>query len=511
MLPFFIQIRRMVGPLVNLSKAAQQFAAGNLDYPAPPIPHGNDEISQLTTSFRGMADALVQNRDMQATGLAALSNEKSTLDALLATMPVGVVFADRSHIRFCNTAFSRMFTLGTDEQLVGMTNDALLLRLGQLVAEAGDFLKIIADILETRTLTEPAYFTLKNGRIVRLISNTVITPENHQYLGRFWLFEDATEEKKLLQIAERRGEQDSLTQLYNRQRFDQDLQRIFAQAERDGSRLALLIFDLDDFKPVNDLYGHAAGDIVLKKVAETLSAQLRRNEVLYRIGGDEFALLLVNSSNEEITILAERIVSSVSSLTFAFIGATARVGCSLGIARYPQDARSLETLLQLADHAMYVAKNSGKGRYVFSNSPLMTADKLKQSVVSLLGEAKLGISILDEQHAAMANFIQGILDSLASGDQSQKLHQRIELLIELCQIHFQTEEDLMRSNNIGGVDEHHIEHERQLKRLRILLGNLNLNSDELATLGNEIREWLLRHIRDHDVGLAAQLKNKPAN
>ena len=167
-----------------------------------------------------------------------------------------------------------------------------------------------------------------------------------------------------MQQAEQRGEQDSLTSLYNRQRYDQDLQRVIAQAERDGSRLALLIFDLDDFKPINDLYGHAAGDTVLKQVAQTLSTQLRRNEVLYRIGGDEFALLLVNASDEEVTILAERIVKSVHSLSFKFNGTTAKVGCSLGIARYPHDAKTLQTLMQLADHAMYEAKLRGKNNWV---------------------------------------------------------------------------------------------------------------------------------------------------
>jgi diguanylate cyclase (GGDEF)-like protein/hemerythrin-like metal-binding protein len=509
MLPFFVQIRRMVQPLVNLSKAAQEFATGNLDYPTPKLVHGDDEISRLTTSFQGMAQALVHNRDTQAAGLAELNNEKSTLDALLATMPVGVIFADRSHIRFSNAAFNRMFMLGLNEQLVGMRNDALLLRIGQQITEADSFLKIVAEILETRTLTEPAYFTLKDGRILRMISNTVIAPEINRYLGRFWLFDDATEEKRMLQMAEQRGEQDSLTLLYNHQRFDRDMERIIAQAERDGSRIALLIFDLDDFKPINDLYGHAAGDTVLKQVAQTLSIQLRRNEVLYRIGGDEFALLLVNASDEEMTILAERIVKSVHALTFNFSGTTAAVGCSLGIARYPYDAKTLQTLMQLADHAMYVAKNNGKGQFAFSHSLQVASDRPEPfSPTVMLADMNLGVSILDAQHVAMANFIQGILDSLMDGDQSSKLQQRVELLIELCQIHFQTEEDLMKSHNIPGLDKHQIDHQRQLKSLRKLFGNLNFNEQELTEVARDIKEWLTQHIKDHDMELAAQLKNK---
>lgn len=364
MLPFFFQIRRMVSPLSNLSAAAQQFAKGNLDYPAPTLVPGDDEISQLTTSFQGMAQALVQNRDFQASSLAMISDEKSTLDTLLATLPVGVFFADRTHIRYCNSAFRRMCLTNPDEQLVGLRNEALLTFLGQIVAEADVFLKSVAEILASYTLSEPKYLELKDGRILRLTSNTVIAPENRGYLGRFWMFEDVTQEKLRLQTAELRAERDALTLLYNRQRFDNDLPRLFAQAERDQSKLTVMIFDLDDFKPINDLHGHASGDIVLKRVAQTLSMQLRRNEVLYRIGGDEFALLLINTSDEELAILAGRIVSSIGSLEFDFNGANVKVGCSLGISRFPQDASTPQALLQSADHAMYEAKQGGKNNWV---------------------------------------------------------------------------------------------------------------------------------------------------
>ena len=368
MLPFFVQIRRLIRPLGDLSEAAKQFANGNLEYSSTLLVPGKDEISQLIVSFKGMAETLIRNRQEQSDNLAALSNEKSTLFALLSTIPVGVIFADRSHIRYCNTAFRRMCLLGASEEMVGMKNDAMLLRIGQIVAEADSFIKIISEILESRKLTEPKYVSLKDGRTLRLISNVVITPESNGYLGRFWLFEDVTEEKKTLQQAEQHAELDALTSIYNRRRFDQDLQRLIAQAERDGSQLALMMFDLDDFKPINDQYGHACGDEVLRQVAQTLSPQLRRNEMLYRIGGDEFALLLVNPDDDELAILADRIVQTVHSLEVECSGAVAKVGCSMGISRYPLDATTLNSLLELADHAMYDAKQRGKNNWVLHHT-----------------------------------------------------------------------------------------------------------------------------------------------
>lgn len=504
MLPFFVQIRRMIRPLGSLSEAAHQFAGGNLDYPAPPPMNGHDEISRLTTSFQGMAQALLRNRDEQAASMAELSNEKSTLDALLATIPVGVIFADHSHIRYCNSTFCRM--LGMDEKLVGLKNDAMLLRLGQVAADADAFLGTIAKILETRSLTEPGYIALKDGRMLRVVSNIVIKPDSDRYIGRFWLFEDATEERRLLQNAEMRGEHDSLTLLYNRQRYDRDLQRAIAQAERDGSRIALLIFDLDDFKPINDRHGHASGDIVLKEVAETLSSQLRRNEVLYRIGGDEFALLLINASDEEAAILADRIVRSIYSLTFKFNNKKAKVGCSLGVARYPDDAKTIEDLMQFADRAMYKAKNSGKNQYAFSSNTRSSAGNSAPSPhVSPFGDMNLGISIIDEQHSGLARFIKGLLDSIAQGDRSVELRKRIETLFELCKTHYQTKKELMKIHDLPGAEAHHRVHQQQLRNLRKLFKNLNLDEAELDKLTRDLKAWLIDHIEAHDTGLAAQL------
>lgn len=508
MLPFFIQIRRMINPIGKLSEAAQQIANGNLDFPAPPPRQGEDEVSQLTTSFQAMSQALLSHRDEQAANLAELNNEKSTLDALLSTIPVGVIFADRHQVRYCNKAFSRIFALSDDDSIVGIRNDELLLRLGRMVADADLFLKTVAEILEKRTLTESAYFELKDGRTLRMISNTVISSEDHNYLGRFWLFEDATEEKKRLQLAEMRGEQDALTLLYNRRRFDQDLQRSIAQAERDGSHLAVLMFDLDDFKPINDQYGHACGDIVLREVAKALTSQLRRNEVLYRVGGDEFSLLLLNTSDDEVLLLAERIIQSVHDLSFDFDGATSRIECSLGIAKYPEDAQTLETLLERADQAMYVAKQNGKGQYSFSSAKTGATKAKTSTVVSTYGGMNLGIAIMDAQHLSMANYIQGILDAMKEGDQSAGLRKRISLLLDLCRLNHQTEEDLMQEHGLPGMEEHRADHQKQVKALEKLFAKLNLGKQELTKLSHDINEWLMEHIREFDTVLAEQLRSK---
>lgn len=194
LLPFFIQIRRMMQPLNQLSEAALQFSQGNFDHSIPALLERKDEVGQLASNFQGMAQALVRHRDWQVATMASINNEKSVLDTLLATLPVGVFFADHTHVRYCNNTFRKMFSLGPNETLVGVKNDVVVSRIGQSVKDAAAYLQAITEILDTRSQSESKYITLKNGRILRLSSNVVVAPEDRGYLGRFWLFEDMTKE-----------------------------------------------------------------------------------------------------------------------------------------------------------------------------------------------------------------------------------------------------------------------------------------------------------------------------
>ena len=166
------------------------------------------------------------------------------------------------------------------------------------------------------------------------------------------------------------ADRDSLTGLYNRRRFEEDAECLFAQAQRNNRRLSLLYFDLDDFKRINDVFGHAAGDEILKGIAQILSLQSRRNEELYRLGGDEFAILVPDAEHHQIEALAQRVLATVEKMQFSFDGQEVHVCCSMGIAacspRSIQDSSA--DLSQQADRAMYQAKHSGKNRWQFFES-----------------------------------------------------------------------------------------------------------------------------------------------
>lgn len=364
LLPFFLQIRRLLQPLTQLSHAARRVTAGESGVVLPLLRGGNDEMARLTRDFNEMLGALTQHKRFQSDCLHQMQQEKALLNGLLATLPVGVFVTDKTHILYCNPAFRRMWQLDEQEPLVGLPNDALLARVGDVAERPVQLRAIVREVLAGHAPLQAAELPLKNGIILRMSSNVVRAPEEDKPLCRLWLFEDITREQALLQMAEQKASRDGLTGLYNRQYFDQEAARLFAHCQRHAEPLAILVFDLDDFKPVNDRYGHAAGDRVLRDIATAVSAGLRRDEMLFRLGGDEFGLLLPAANEQQVAHVAQRIVQTISGLAFNFNGETVCVGCSLGSAQFPQDATTLPDLLRQADQAMYAAKRQGKNQWV---------------------------------------------------------------------------------------------------------------------------------------------------
>nr|WP_284676506.1 sensor domain-containing diguanylate cyclase [Vibrio sinus] len=153
---------------------------------------------------------------------------------------------------------------------------------------------------------------------------------------------------------------DSLTNLVNRNLFYDRIEQSLAHAGRNHNKIGLLFIDLDDFKLINDTYGHNVGDSVLKEVALRLTKSVRKADTVARLGGDEFTLLVDDiTAPEQVTSVAEKILDSFTNeVTIKNIHI--QVSASIGIAIYPDNGRDVETLFKLADDAMYRAKKLGK-------------------------------------------------------------------------------------------------------------------------------------------------------
>ena len=209
----------------------------------------------------------------------------------------------------------------------------------------------------------------KSGELyVEWLSVNLVTGDDGEVANYVALFSDITEKKKTEELVWRHANYDSLTRLPNRRLFGDRLEQGIRKASRSGEPLALLFIDLDHFKEVNDTLGHPAGDELLVEAAQRISACVRESDTVARLGGDEFTVILFDAAGAD---RAGRVADSLIAALcqpFQVAGSTVQISASIGIALYPDDAPGIEILLKHADHAMYLAKNSGKNRYCYFNS-----------------------------------------------------------------------------------------------------------------------------------------------
>jgi len=169
---------------------------------------------------------------------------------------------------------------------------------------------------------------------------------------------------------ERLARHDSLTGLPNRILFDEHMSHALSSSHRDLSQLALLFVDIDRFKPINDMLGHAIGDLLLKEIADRIRLAVRGSDIPARIGGDEFVVLLPNiQQRRDALTVAEKIRVSIMK-SFVIEGHQLAVSASIGIAIFPDDGTELIDLAKHADKAMYVAKEQGRNAVLFYNRNL---------------------------------------------------------------------------------------------------------------------------------------------
>jgi len=175
---------------------------------------------------------------------------------------------------------------------------------------------------------------------------------------------DNTERKRLEHQLLHLADHDALTGLHNRRRFDEELGRAVANALRYHESAALLLVDIDDFKYVNDSFGHAAGDELLRSIAALLEHRIRVTDILARVGGDEFALLLPRAGADEARRVAADLVQIAREHDLSLDGSPVRATVSVGAVVFDATSGTAESALVAADRAMYEAKAQGRDRYV---------------------------------------------------------------------------------------------------------------------------------------------------
>lgn len=163
---------------------------------------------------------------------------------------------------------------------------------------------------------------------------------------------------------------DAKTNLYNTRYFQYCLENEITRSERYGRPLSLVVFDIDHFKKLNDTYGHLAGDAVLIKVASILKSSFRKNDIVARFGGEEFVVLCLETSHENLFKTVDNIREKIAQTSFEYEDKVLSVTISGGISAFPDSAKNPEALFATADRALYEAKRTGRNKIVLYNKSL---------------------------------------------------------------------------------------------------------------------------------------------
>lgn len=337
------------------------------------------DINQRKEAEQRLESTVVELRSAQAVQqeyLTRARDEHARLSALLGAMDVGILFVSHDdRVVYSNPAFARIWMIAPGARVIGRNAEEVLAGATDALARPEEQLKRILRAPRAGEILGTLEIHMADGRLVTQQVHSVEDVYGRP-VGHLWLFEDITRARQtadqLIYLAER----DPLTGLYNRHRFNEELARMSAEAERHGSRVALLFFDLDEFKYINDTFGHRAGDAMLIRVAGEVAGQVRRNEILARLGGDEFAILVPDIADDMLRVLAERITQSIANVRFQFEGRSLRLTTSLGIAILPDHADNAEDLIARADTAMYQAKESGKNAWRVYRSDIDTTRQM---------------------------------------------------------------------------------------------------------------------------------------
>ncbi len=288
--------------------------------------------------------------------------QSTVMSAYLDESPDGILVVDaQNRMKTWNRRFLEIWNI-PEEVMEARDGKAALQAVTEQLEDPEGFIQRVMELYSTLDEEERGVrIQMKGGRVLERYSRGLHGPDG-AYWGRIWFYRDITELERLTEELRWLSQTDPLTGAANRRAFMEALEEEYHRARRYGHPLSVLMFDLDHFKQINDRYGHAAGDAVLKEFAQVVMPEVRGSDCFARLGGEEFAVLLPESGLDAACKLAERLRQDAAGLRFSSPAGAFGVTVSIGVAELEAGDQAPDALLTRADRMLYTAKAAGRDR-----------------------------------------------------------------------------------------------------------------------------------------------------
>jgi len=361
--------RALTDPIQSIAANLHNIVPGDDTNLKCPFGHERDEIGKLVSDINKLLASTRETIKQERHLRSRIESLEKHFRLIFERASAGIFLLDSNfNLTSVNQAFKKIAGIALEERRVKKQNTYL----PEFFYDPDIVHDLLQDVLKNdkQTACDLRLGTLitREERWLHCLFSTVKNDDGENLIEGLVI--DVTERTFQMEKILFESEHDALTKLFNRRAGEQLLNVMLNNAKKNNGQLALLLIDLDGFKLINDNFGHDAGDKVLVEISRRMQATIRKEDVLIRMGGDEFIIVFIpkEGSSDEINLFVNKLQKQFDTEIEFNSMREIKIGSSIGIALYPQDGNEVEELIAKADIAMYQAKKNGKNCSSYFNS-----------------------------------------------------------------------------------------------------------------------------------------------